>query len=77
MPEAHSTLKRYGYAVILVILATVVRIALNDWFGYDRPYATFYIAVLLASWYGGTLPGLLAISLGAVALVLLALVLLR
>ena len=41
-------------------------------FGYHHQYAVFYIAVLWAAWYAGFGPGVLAISLGGIAVIALA-----
>ena len=71
--ESRSAFKRYGFGVAAIVLGTAARIALRHWFHYDRPYAPFYIAVLLTGWYGGIRPALVAIALGAAAVILLAL----
>jgi two-component system cell cycle sensor histidine kinase/response regulator CckA len=67
-----SPLQRYGYAVIAIILATIIRVELDYWFGYHHQYSAFYVAVLFVAWYGGIGPALVAIALGAVAILFLA-----
>src|SRR5262245_22765781 len=51
---------RYGIAALSVALAAVVRLALDPVFGNDAPLSIFVFAVLVASWFGGLGPGLLA-----------------
>jgi PAS domain S-box-containing protein len=69
--RSSSALRRYGYAVIAVILAIAARVGLDQWFGYHHEYAAFYIAVLFSAWYGGIGPALVATALGALAMILL------
>jgi PAS domain S-box-containing protein len=60
-----SAFTRYGFAVLVVALAT----ALTWWFpllGNRIPFALFYAAVMLSTWYGGRWPGLLTTALSAV-----------
>ena len=57
----------YFYAVVAVVIATIVRVLLARLFGYHHPYVTFYIAVLCSAWYGGLGPGLIATGLGALS----------
>jgi two-component system sensor kinase FixL len=56
-------LERYrGYAVAIVALAaaSVFRYALRDAFGLKVPFLQFYPAILVAAWFGGLGPGVLA-----------------
>jgi PAS domain S-box-containing protein len=57
----------YGVAVAAVIVALLVRLAINDWLGPNVPFLQFFPAILAASWYGGFKPGVLAVTLSAVA----------
>ena len=58
----------YPAALVLVALAGVVTLLLwQAWFS-RNPHALFYAAVVLAAWFGGTGPGLLA-SAAAVLLI--------
>ena len=68
-----SFLKRYGLAVGAVAAGLALRYALSSFLGSDLPYVTFFAAVMLAGWYGGIGPGLLAsfLSLAAVSYFLL------
>jgi len=54
---------RYGIAVLSVALAAVIRLALEPVFGHDVPLSFFGFAVIVASWFGGLGPGLLATAL--------------
>jgi two-component system CheB/CheR fusion protein len=51
---------RYGFAVVAVLLATLLRAALDPIFGEAVPFIFFYPAVVLCAWFGGLRPGLLA-----------------
>lgn len=51
---------RYGFAVLMVALATMVRILLKPIIPTGFPFLTFFLAVMLAAWRGGLGPGLLA-----------------
>jgi PAS domain S-box-containing protein len=68
----NTALRRYGYAVMAITLATIARVALDQWFGFRHQYSAFYLAVLFSAWYGGIGPALAAIALGATAVILLA-----
>ncbi|QPD03832.1 MAG: hypothetical protein Nkreftii_001606 [Candidatus Nitrospira kreftii] len=48
-----SRLIRYGFAVLLVALATGVRVALRPIIPTGFPFLTFFLAVMLAAWRGG------------------------
>ncbi|BCS54935.1 sensor histidine kinase [Geobacter sp. SVR] len=56
---------RYAIAALLVGAAYMTRLNYFYWFGHRAPFVTFYPAVLLAAWYGGLLPGILATVLSA------------
>ena len=53
----------YLVAVAATLAAWLVRIALSSVIGGDLPYLTFFSAVMVAAWYGGLRPGLLATGL--------------
>ena len=55
-----SFIARYGVAILSVAIAAVVRWFLQSQFGDRAPFTTFYIAVMVAAFYGGLGPGLLA-----------------
>ncbi len=60
----NSLFKRYGAAVLAVILATVIRLALNPVLGNRIPFATYFLAMVFAAWYAGLGPALVALALG-------------
>lgn len=62
---------RYGIAVLLVALATGIRIALRPIIPTGFPFLTFFLAVMLAAWRGGLGPGLFASVLSTFAVDLL------
>ncbi len=62
-----SWIVRYGFAVIVVALATVIRIVLQPIIPTGFPFLTFFLAVMLAAWRGGLGPGLLASVLSTLA----------
>src|ERR671926_478487 len=69
-PEGHSALLRYGVAVLVVGLAVVAQMLLIPWFGGDpdaTPFIMLFGAVVVAAWFGGLWPGLLATALSALA----------
>ena len=55
----------YLVAVGATAVAAVLRLALGFALGEQAPFFTFVLAVLVAAWYGGAKPGLLATALGA------------
>ncbi|MCA1593012.1 MAG: PAS domain S-box protein [Acidobacteria bacterium] len=70
--EPDDAWRRYGFAVVFVALATLLTWALDAMFsdGQSRtPFALFYAAVVLATWYGGRGPGLSATFLSALVCV--------
>jgi len=58
---------RYGVAVLLVAVATVLRLEFLGILGARAIYITFYPAVILAALFGGLLPGLVAGAMSAMA----------
>lgn len=50
----------YGTAAGVVLAATAVRLLFNPWINPQVPFLTFYLAVMVASWWGGLGPGLMA-----------------
>ncbi len=65
--SGESWLIRYGFAILLVALATGIRIALRPIIPTGFPFLTFFLAVMLAAWRGGLGPGLLASVLSTLA----------
>ena len=56
-----------GYLIAIVATAAVaaVRLAISDTVGNFAPIVTFNVAIVIAAWYGGLGPGLLATALSA------------
>ncbi|MEN3330759.1 MAG: hypothetical protein V7641_124 [Blastocatellia bacterium] len=64
--EARSALLRYGSAVGLTALATIIRWVLNPVLNRTAPFALFVMAVTVAALYAGPGPALLVAFAGAV-----------
>ena len=62
--EAVRPFLPYGMAVAGVSLAMGARLLVAPLIGYQFPFATLFFAVLLAAWFGGVRPALLAALLG-------------
>src|ERR1700745_4153197 len=56
---------RYGLSVLLVAISTAVTLPVQD-FGVRT--SLFFPAILLATWFGGTGPGLLAVLLSTLSI---------
>ena len=65
MPTNPSAIWRYGFAVAVVLAATGTRLAFNPVVGVEAPYLPFDVAVIIAAWFGGRGPGLVAAALSA------------
>lgn len=63
-----STLLRYGGALVAVVLAALVRPALDPVLGKLFPFATLFFAVLVVAGYAGRGPALVATAFGAIVL---------
>ena len=63
---------RYGAAVVVVLLASLLSIALHPWLE-PAPLAPFYAAVALSAWYGGVGPAVITIALSLAPITLVAL----
>jgi PAS domain S-box-containing protein len=62
---APPTVLAYGVAVAVVVAALLIRFSINFWLGPRVPYLQFFPAILVAAWYGGFGPGVLAAFLSA------------
>ncbi len=66
MPKLlESALGRYATAVVFVGIATLARMGSSPIVGHRQPFATFYAAVIVSSWFCGLGPSILAMVLGA------------
>jgi PAS domain S-box-containing protein len=61
-----AVLRRYGIPVVAVLVAALLRFALEPVWGVRLPFFTFYPAVMLSAWSCGFRAGLLATVLSAV-----------
>ncbi|HSC56600.1 MAG TPA: PAS domain S-box protein, partial [Nitrospira sp.] len=61
------TFKEYAFAVVLTLLATLGRFALDPLLGDHLPYVTFFMAVAVTTWYGGLGASLTAVALSGLA----------
>jgi len=58
---------RYIVAVALIGAAPLLRYELRSWLGPSVPYLQFFPAILIAAWYGGLGPGVVATTTAALA----------
>src|SRR4051812_24962789 len=63
-----NTSRRYLLAVAGVALATATRLVLHPLLGDRFPFLASFVAVVLAAWYGGFGPALLAVGLSWLAM---------
>ena len=70
-PAAHAAGSASGYAVALgaVGASLIFRYLLRGYLGTEVPYLQFYPALIVAAWYGGLGPGILATALSCLAAV--------
>jgi len=59
--------RAYVVAVLLIAACLLVRWTLRTWFGGNVPYLQFFPAIMVAAWYGGLGPGILATALSTLA----------
>jgi PAS domain S-box-containing protein len=69
----HSAPARYGIAIACVALSVLMRWALDPYLSWKFAFIQQYPAILVAAWFGGLGPGLLATALSAVAVDLMVL----
>ena len=63
----HSRIERYGVAVLCVATATAVRVLGWSTLDHEAPFLVFIAAQVVAAWFGGLGPGLVAGLLSALA----------
>ena len=61
-PAPHEPFGRYGTALLLVLAGFVVRLVLEPVFGVNHTYTVFYPVVILAAYFLGARPAILAAS---------------
>ena len=55
---------KYAVAILAIAAALALRLALDPWLGARVPYITVFGAIIVAAWYGGAGPALVAAALG-------------
>src|SRR4026207_343408 len=58
-----SRLARYGFAIVVVVIAALLREILSPLLGQGVPFILFSPAVAVAAWLGGFWPGILYTAL--------------
>lgn len=59
--------RRYGFALIAVVAATLLRYGLSEVIGRSLPFLLFYPVIWLVAWMAGLGPGFVSVILSAVA----------
>jgi len=62
-----SWMQRYGFAVLAVAIALLLRLLLKPLLGIESPFLLFFATVMLSAWYGGMGAGVVATILSALA----------
>ena len=62
-----ADVRRYVVAIGALAAALLFRYLVRDSLGLKVPYLQFYPAIIVAAWYGGLGPGVLATALSALA----------
>jgi PAS domain S-box-containing protein len=57
----------YGLAIGVVLIGLLLRLVANPFLGPTVPYLSFFPAILIASWFGGLGPGIVAAVVSAIA----------
>ena len=58
-------IRRYLVALLLVAASLLLRLSLQSWLGDKVPFLQFFPAVMLAAWFGGFGPGVVAVGASA------------
>jgi two-component system, LuxR family, sensor kinase FixL len=64
-------MRRYAVALLAVVASLLFRLSLQPWLGVTIPYLQFFPAIMVAAWFGGFGPGLLAVALSTALAVFL------
>jgi PAS domain S-box-containing protein len=59
-PGPATRSRAFIFAAAAVLLAAALRLAANPWLGHSVPYLLYFPAIMLAAWFGGFWPGVLA-----------------
>jgi K+-sensing histidine kinase KdpD len=65
--EEKTILYRYGIVTVAIISTLALRLMLGPVLEYKNHFVIYMPAVILSTWYGGLLPGILAFLLGGIA----------
>lgn len=68
IPGQYSPLTRYSLAVLISILAIVLKIGLSPFIGAEAPYLFVLPAVLMSTWFGGVGPGILSVFITLISI---------
>jgi PAS domain S-box-containing protein len=68
-----ASVVRYAAAFFIIFISLLVRFAFQRWLGVSVPYLHFFPAVMIAAWFGGFGPGVVATLLAATTAVYLSL----
>ena len=60
-----TSVVRYAAAFFIIFVSLLVRFAFQRWLGVSVPYLHFFPAVMIAAWFGGFGPGVVATLLAA------------
>ncbi len=64
MAVSRQRISHYLIAIGIVVLATLIRLALDPLLGERGPFLTYFVAIGLSAWIGGAGPGLFTLVLG-------------
>src|SRR6266545_898661 len=64
-PRPWTSVIRYAAPFVIVSTSLLVRFAFQRWLGVSVPYLHFFPAVMIAAWFGGLGPGIVATLLSA------------
>ena len=64
-PRPWTSVVRYAAPFLIIFTSLLVRLAFQRWLGISVPYLHFFPAVMIAAWFGGLGPGILATLLAA------------
>src|SRR5258706_15053217 len=60
-----TSVVRYSVPFLLIFASLLVRLTVQRWLGVSVPYLHFFPAVMIAAWFGGLGPGIVATLLSA------------
>ena len=67
VPSKRSLAARYGFAVVVTIVAVGIRVAFTPLWGLHLPLITFFPAMMVSAWFGGLGPGLVTTLLSTLS----------